>query len=221
MSPIISHCRAWVNEFLLVRGLVSSKGIPLFRYCTTDEELEALGTVLVGYQRERFNPAFKNYWYAGICLYVAEHFRRDYDANWSWKTFEKSLGLSLSASEHKELVVKGLDFWGRPIRYRAHGADYLGSVFAEGGLPWRLLQSERHGFGRAIKSGIRHYHACKRDGRDIAQVICEYRQYFPQSFQNDEKYQLLSRVVETLMLLAEQHALDEQDYIFCFGMLMA
>lgn len=211
MGPIISHCRAWVNEFLLVRGLVSSKGIPLFRYCTTDEELEALGAVLVDYQRERFNPAFETYWYAGICLYVAEHFRRAYDANWSWKTFEKSLGLSLSASEHKELVVKGLDFWGRPIRYRAHGADYLGSLFAEGGLPWKLLQSEGHGFGRAIKSGLKHYHVCKRDGRDIAQVIRGYAHYFPQSFQNEEKYQLLARVVETLMLLAEQHALDEQD----------
>lgn len=211
MNSIVSHCRAWVNEFLLVRGLPTPTGIPLFRYCATDEELKSLGDILAGYEKERFSPVFAIYWYAGICLYVAEKFRRDYNASWSWKAFENALDVDLSVNEHKELVVKGLCFWKRPVRYRANGADYLGSLFAEGGLPWKLLQSERHGFGRAVKSGLKHYHECKRDGRDLTQVIREYGQYFPQSFQNDEKYQLLARVAETLMLLAEQHSLDEHE----------
>ncbi|RAU19355.1 hypothetical protein DN062_03595 [Nitrincola tibetensis] len=211
MGLIISHCKAWINEFLLVRGLVSPKGIPLFRYCTTDEEFKTLRAVLINYQGERFNPAFKHYWYAGICLYIAEQFRRGYDANWSWKAFEKALDISLLPTDHKELVVKGLGFWGRPIRYRSHGADYLGSLFAEGGLPWKLLQSEGHGFGKAIKAVLKHYHQHKRDGLDLVQIVRQYGQYFPQSFQNDEKYQLLARIAETLMLLAEQHGLNEQD----------
>ena len=87
----------------------------------------------------------------------------------------------------------------------------MGSLFAEGGLPWKLLQNERHGFGRAIKAGLKYYHEYKRDGGDIVQVIREYGQYFPQSFKNDEKYQLLASIAETLMVLAEQHGLDQQE----------
>ncbi len=195
----------------MVRGLVSPKGIPLFKYCTTELELETLVKILKGYKRERSNPAFEVYWCAGTCLYIAEQFRRNYDSNWSWKVFDNALELNFSANEHKGLVDKGLKFWGRPIRYRVNGADYLGSLFAEGGLPWKLLQSEGHGFGRAIKAGLKHYHECNRDGHDLASVICEYGQYFPQSFQNNEKYQLLTKVVETLMLLAEQHSLNDHE----------
>jgi hypothetical protein len=93
---------------------------------------------------------------------VSEKYRREYDANWSWQAFDTELGIRLNPDEHKELVRKGLAYWKRPVRERAYGADYLGSLFAEGGLPWKLLQTERHGFGRAIKAALRHYHGCKR-----------------------------------------------------------
>jgi hypothetical protein len=206
-----SRLRGWIDSFLKKRGYTEPSGLPLYSYSTTDNELQMLSTLLSVCPEERHSPIFGTYWAAGYCLFVSEMYRRQYDANWSWKAFDSELELSLQPIEHKDLVKRGLDFWGRPIRYRAHGADYLGSLFAEGGLPWKLLQSEGHGFGRAIKAGIKHYHECKHDGRDLVQVIREYGQYFPQSFQNEEKYQLLARVVETLMLLAEQHALDEQD----------
>lgn len=206
-----SRLRGWVDSFLKQRRLTAPSGLPLYSYATTDSELQMLSVLLSVCPEERESVIFGTYWAAGYCLFVSERYRRQYDANWSWQAFDAELELSLQPIEHKDLVKRGLDFWGRPIRYRAHGADYLGTLFAEGGLPWKLLQSEGHGFGRAIKSGLKHYHECKRDGRDLAQVIREYGQYFPQSFQNDEKYQLLARIVETLMLLAEQHALDEQE----------
>ncbi|ANG63068.1 hypothetical protein A8C75_11685 [Marinobacterium aestuarii] len=102
-------------------------------------------------------------------------------------------------------------FWNRPVRYRTHGADYLGSLFAEGGLPWKLIQNDSHGFGRAVKAGLRRYHQCRSEGRDLVQVIREYSGYFPQSFQTDEKCQLLASIVETLMMLAEPHDLSGKD----------
>lgn len=206
-----SRLRGWVDSFLKQRGLASPSGLPLYSYATTDNELQMLSVLLSVCSEERDSVISGTYWAAGYCLFVAERYRRQYDANWSWQAFDSELELSLQPVEHKGLVERGLGFWGRHIRYRSNGADYLGSLFAEGGLPWKLLQSEGHGFGRAIKAGLKHYHECQRDGRDLAQIIREYGQYFPQSFQNDEKYQLLARIVETLMLLAEQHALDEQD----------
>lgn len=206
-----SRLRGWIYSFLKQRGLTSPSGLPLYSYATTDNEIQMLSALLSVCPDERENIVSGTYWAAGYCLFVAERYRRQYDANWSWQAFDSELEIGLHPIEHKSLVKQGLDFWKRPIRYRSKGADYLGSLFSEGGLPWKLLQNEGHGFGRAIKSGLKHYHECKRDGRDLARVICEYGQYFPRSFQDEEKYQLLARVVETLMLLAEKHALYERD----------
>lgn len=206
-----SQSRAWIEAFLKRHGHTAPSGLPLYSYCTTDNELQLLSAVLAVNAVERHSLISGVYWSAGYCLFVSEKYRREYDASWSWQAFDAELDISLQPNEHKDLVKRGLDFWKRPIRYRSHGADYLGSLFAEGGLPWKLLQSEGHGFGRAIKAGLKHYHQCKRDGCELAQIIREYGQYFPQSFQNDEKYQLLARIAETLMLLAENHGLDGQD----------
>lgn len=203
--------RGWIDSFLNKRGRTAPTGLPLYSYATTDNELQVLISALAVSPEERLSPIYGIYWAAGYCLFVSEKYRRHYDASWSWQAFDSELEVSLQPTEHRDLVKRGMDFWDRPIRYRAHGADYLGTLFAEGGLPWTLLQSEGHGFGRAIKAGLKRYHDCKRDGYELSQVIREYEQYFPKSFQNDEKYQLLARVAETLMLLAEQYGLSEHD----------
>jgi hypothetical protein len=203
--------RGWIDSFLNKRGRTAPTGLPLYSYATTDNELQVLIAALAVSPEERLSPIYGIYWAAGYCLFVSEKYRRHYDASWSWQAFDSELEISLQPTEHRDLVKRGMDFWDRPIRYHAHGADYLGSLFAEGGLPWKLLQSEGHGFGKAIKAGLKRYHDCKRDGYELSQVIREYEQYFPKSFQNDEKYQLLARVAETLMLLAEQYGLSEHD----------
>lgn len=214
MGPVYElrkQLKGWISSYLSRKGLAVPNGLPLYSYATTDSELQFLGALLAVNDEERHSPISRVYWAAGYCLFVSEKYRREYEASWSWQAFDAELDIKLQPSEHTELVKLGLGFWDRPIRYRTHGADYLGSLFAEGGLPWRLLQNEQHGFGRAIKAGLKHYHECKRDGRDLVQVIREYGQFFPQSFQNDEKYQLLASIAETLMLLAEKYGLDQQD----------
>ncbi|NYS60705.1 STY4851/ECs_5259 family protein [Vreelandella salicampi] len=203
--------RHWVYGYLSRRGLTTPSGWPLYSYATKQSELNFLAALLPTNAKERHNPVYKIYWAAGYCLFIADKYRRDYQASWSWQAFDNELGVHLQPNEHIELVKLGLGYWNRPIRYRTYSADYLGSLFAEGGLPWRLLQNEQHGFGRAIKAGLHRYHEYKRDDRDLVPVIREYSQYFPQSFQNDEKYQLLASIAETLMRLAEQHGLDQQD----------
>ncbi|MGO1534298.1 MULTISPECIES: STY4851/ECs_5259 family protein [unclassified Halomonas] len=203
--------KGWVSSYLNRKGLTGPNGLPLYSYSTTDNELQFLSAALAVNAEERHGLISRIYWAAGYCLFVSEKYRREYEASWSWQAFDAELGIKLQPSEHTELVKLGLGFWDRPIRYRSNGADYLGSLFAEGGLPWKLLQNERHGFGRAIKAGLKYYHEYKRDGGDIVQVIREYGQYFPQSFKNDEKYQLLASIAETLMVLAEQHGLDQQE----------
>lgn len=94
------------------------------------------------------------------------------------------------------------------MRYwlRFYEKSRLGSLFAEGGLPWRLLQNEQHGFGRAIKAGLSHRNA----GQETVAVIRQFDRYFPKSFQNDSVYQLLASIVGALQRLANEYELDQQ-----------
>lgn len=206
-----STTKDWIRAYLARRGFSNPVGQPLFSYATKESERLFLAALLANNAEERYSPSYGIYWAAGYCLFVADTYRRKYQAQWSWQAFEEELGVAFEPSERRELVKFGLSFWERPIRYRARGADYLGSLFAEGGLPWRLLQNEQHGFGRAIKAGLNHYHEYKREGLDLAPVIRQYSQYFPQSFQNDEKYQLLAKILDTLIMLAELHGLNQHD----------
>ncbi|WP_027858418.1 STY4851/ECs_5259 family protein [Marinobacterium jannaschii] len=210
MAIIKSRAKAWLSEFLFTRGILSPKAIPIYKYCITEDEFRSLSDLIRVSFMEKSNALYSRYWSACFCLFVAEKFRRNYDASWSWKAFEKSLGVELSQNERKEAVQEGLGYWSRPVRYREHGADYLGSLFAEGGLPWKLIQNESHGFGRAVKAGLRRYLQYKSEGRNIKQLIKEYGIYFPKTFQTEEKYELLANVVETLMALAESQDLDKQ-----------
>ncbi|MBE0508854.1 MAG: hypothetical protein IBX50_19390 [Marinospirillum sp.] len=199
-------------RFLEKRGTNQSKGIPLYQYSTKDTEFDMLAALLSLHHDEKDHPVFGLYWAAGFCLYVAEKFRREYDAKWSWQGFENTLELTLSPAERTRLVLNGLDVWQRPLRQRDNGQnDYLGSLFAEGGLPWSLLSNDQHGFGRAIKGGLKRYHEYRSSGRDLSQLMADYGEYFPTVFRNIEKYQLLAQVVESLMSLAERHQLNQQN----------
>lgn len=201
----------WICSYLAKRGFSSPVGWPLFSYATKESERLFLAALLANNAVERHSPAYSLYWAAGYCLFVADTYRRKYEAHWSWQAFEEELGVALEPNERADLIKFGLGFWERPLRYRAQRADYLGSLFSEGGLPWPLLRNEQHGFGRAIKAGLKHYHEYKREGLELTPVIRHYSQYFPQSFQNNEKYQLLAQIVNTLIMLAELHGLNQHD----------
>ncbi|KXS38609.1 MAG: hypothetical protein AWU55_1396 [Halomonadaceae bacterium T82-2] len=199
--------KTWIRAYLARRGRTSPNGQPLYRYATRESEREFLAALLTMNAEERLSPTYGIYWAAGFCLFVADTYRREYDAHWSWQAFDKQLDIELQPNDRAELVKLGLSFWERPLRYRDQRADYLGSLFAEGGLPWRLLQSEQHGFGRAIKAGLSH----KNAGQEAVSVIRQFRRYFPKSFQNDDTYHLLASIVETLKKLASEYELDQQN----------
>ncbi|WP_179959402.1 STY4851/ECs_5259 family protein [Marinobacter changyiensis] len=207
-----SKSKAWIKEFLFVRGMITGPDAsPLYSYHVTDEEYAELPSVLRQAIADIESPSHSSYWSAAFCLFVAEKYRREYDGSslgWSWKGFEKPLSVELTSSRHSEVVKKGLEFWKRPIRFRTNGYDYLGSLFDEGGLPWRLVQSETHGFGRAVRGAVNQYYRVKQAGRDVASVIENYADFFPQTFRTSEKYLLIASIVEWLMQLAETHPIS-------------
>lgn len=206
--------KAWLAEFLLVREMFSGPiGSPLHTYKVTREEYESLSLMLRRAKLERESPAYSKYWAAGFCLFVAEKYRREYDAGeggWSWQGFERPLEIELTPQNHRDLVISGLQYWRRPVRERSGGLDYLGSLFDEGGLPWKLIQTG-HGFGRAVRSGIKKYYNIKEGGGDLIAHVSGYQESFPAAFRTMEKYQLIASIVEWLMNLAEKHPLAEQE----------
>ena len=151
-----NSAKSWLTELLFVRGLFKGpKGKPLYSYLITPDEYQGL-QALLNYSKMDFHHAQRGKsWAACFCLYIAETFRREYDASqggWAWHVFEVRIGCDFSPAQRAKLIETGLlEYWLRPIRNRGNTRDLLGSLFAEGGLPWKLVRSETHGFGRAVR----------------------------------------------------------------------
>ena len=206
-----SPLKNWIKEFLFVRGpfqQIESK--PLYRYHVTLNEFQELETLLSENAPEMRDGSFDKYWSAAFCLYVSEWFRREYDKKWSWNKPKSRIKRTFTPLQEKELVKKGLDFWRRPIIDRNNRQTYLGSLFAEGGLPWLLVQSDTHGFGRAVRKGIKNFYRTKTGLRTTADLINDYIDALPQTFQNPKTCQILAGIVEQLMALVEQYPLEGQ-----------
>lgn len=210
-----SKAKAWINEFLFVRGLIGGPdSSPLYQYHVTDEEYTEIPAILRQSIPDIESPSYSGYWSAVFCLFVAEKYRREYDGTnlgWSWSGFEKPLSIELPSRLHSEIVKKGLEFWKRPIRQRTNGYDYLGSLFDEGGLPWRLIKSNTHGFGRAVRGAVSSYYRVKQFGGDVVSVVADYSNHFPQTFRTHDKYLLIASIVDWLMDLAEAHPISTVD----------
>lgn len=203
-----SEVQAWIGSFMGSRNLHRPTGAPLYRYNVTEAEFGSLAPALIKSRSAIHSPTYGLYWAAAFCLFVAEQYRRDYQKKWSWQSFESSLNLELTANDHAEIVKKGLKYWDRDVQRRSKGADYLGSLFSEGGLPWALIQSEQHGFARAVSGGLKRYFTTLNSSTSLTDVIRDYELYFPLTFRTEEKYQLLASIVEALMYLAEEYELS-------------
>ena len=203
-----SQAQAWINSFLRARGLQKPTGSPLYSYHVSEEEFASLTSALRNTPQQLYSPVYGPAWAAAFCIYVAEQYRRDYQKDWKWQSFEANLNLELSAAEHGEVVTKGLNFWNRDVQRRAYGKDYLGSLFSEGGLSWALIQSEQHGFARAVSGALKRYYSLINSTSNLKDVIREYSVYFPKTFQTEEKFQLLASIVESLMYFTEEYDLS-------------
>ncbi|PPC78573.1 hypothetical protein C4K68_04540 [Pokkaliibacter plantistimulans] len=203
--------KAWISEFLLNRELFKGPhGKPLYSYQVSEEEYRSLLELLKQQLRRETNSVHAKHLGACFCLFVSEQYRRNYNSSWSWSGAEAELGISLTPQQHAELTRDGLAFWKRPIRCRDSGRDWLGSLFTEGGLPWPLVQSESHGFGRAVRRGIKHFHRTEDNRRTTADLMADFEEGLPAVFRNLETRRLLAGIVDQLMYLVECYPLKNQ-----------
>jgi hypothetical protein len=213
-SPNLTNpLKAWLSELLLTRGLFKGpNGNPLYTYQVSDEEYKSLLDLLKQEFKKGNNSLHAMHLGACFCLFVSEQYRRNYNSSWSWSGAEDELGISLTPQQHATLTNEGLAYWKRPIRVRGRGRDLLGSLFAEGGLPWPLVKSESHGFGRAIRRGIKHFYRTEGNRKTTADLIADFEDDLPAAFRNLETRRILAGIVDQLMYLVEQYPLkDQQD----------
>jgi hypothetical protein len=213
----VSPLRVWLTEFLFIRCILREPpGVALYRYQVTPNEFRELAELLREHRAHAFHPTYGASWAPAFCLFVAESFRRQYDASeggWAWAPFENALGCKFTPQQHGELVRVGLgQYWKRPIRQYQGGRDnLLGSLFTEGGLPWPLVQSETHGFGRVVRKGLKYFYRTEAGLRTTADLIAEFEHELPQTFRTLDTRQLLAGVVEQLMALATHYELRGKD----------
>ena len=173
--PVTTTAKAWLSELLFNRAIFKGpNGKPLYSYQVTESEYRSLIELLNSYFRRGLPQNCSEHLAACFCLFVSEQYRRDYNCIWSWSGPEALLGTSLTAQQHASLTSSGLAYWKRPIRFRENGRDWLGSLFAEGGLPWPLVQSESHGFGRAVRRGIKHFYRTEGNRRTTADLMADF-----------------------------------------------
>ena len=211
----VNPMKGWLAEFLLTRGYFSGPdGQPLYSYQLTGDELGELVSRLKVNVEMANDVVYRGTWAACYCLFVSERYRRFYDAGsggWSWQEFDELIGLRVTAPAKAKIVEDGLvKYWKRKIIVSEKGRDLLGSLFLEGGLPWQLVQSDNHGFGRAVRRGLRHMYSASRDEQSLAGLFAAHEGELPQSFQNLQTRQLLAGIVTQLVDLAETLGLDNQ-----------
>lgn len=207
----MDQCKVWINEFLFTRELFQGpSGAPLYSYQVTSDEFKKLIKLLTYADLDRHPPiGLPHYTGAAFCLLVAEYYRRQYSSDFSWGPIEVLISQKLYPQNTSRLTLSGLAYWRRePIRTE-NRTSYLGSLFAEGGLPWPLLSSDTHGFGKAIRRGIGVYYKIASMDKSLTSLMLENQDELPQVFRTIHTAKLLSGIVERLTKLAETHPLRE------------
>jgi hypothetical protein len=203
--------KEWLMERFFYRNLFKgANGKPLYSYQLSQDEFNELLQLLLVNNYQANYSVLSEAWCACFCLFVSECYRREYDQNWKWVIFERRIQCDFTQQQHAEIVEKGLKFWKRPVRFRENGRDLLGSLFAEGGLPWPLVQDATHGFGKAIRQGLKFFYRTKNCHRTTTDLMSDFEKDLPKSFQTIETQQLLAGIVEQLMYLVEHFPLKDQ-----------
>lgn len=211
-SIFILMCTSWLTKFLTHRGLKMADSRPLFEYQSTNEEYGELKRLIsnVG-QAEGFK---KDKGYAAcFTLFCTEWYRRDYERinGWSWEPIYQALGISLSAMDLSLIVPKGLEeYWKRPIRfYDSERRNFLGSLFSEGGLPFKLLKESDSRFHSLFSRILNQYDQSLSLGYStlaVVQAIVD-KSMLPTVFKEDTSVELIGRMADQLISLVQAYDL--------------
>ena len=207
----------WLDEFLLTsRGMEKADGSSLYRYAMTEAEYEQLCHLYHQNPKKiSSNQQYYDSWCACYCLIVSEIYRREYNGGeWSWDLIDNKLNIKFdSPTERYQIIQAGMRFWKRPIQTQVNKCrkQYLGTLFAEGGLPIKLLSSNNNTFSRIIKYGLEKYQESENNYLPLEKYLEDKKDYLAQAFCNPETIELLAKTIHILMALAKQYDLANRE----------
>ncbi|MCY5962219.1 STY4851/ECs_5259 family protein, partial [Salmonella enterica subsp. enterica serovar 1,4,[5],12:i:-] len=124
----------------------------------------------------------------------------------------KTIGISASSSEMGKIIPKGLDgYWGRPVRfYDTERRNFLGSLFSEGGLPFRLLKESNSRFQSMFSLILNQYDQAKSSNISTFALVhaAVEKSSLPVVFKEDTSVELISRMAEQLVSLVQIYDLS-------------
>lgn len=214
MSQSVFKCSTWLTSFLQRRGMQQPDQRGLYEYhCSYVEYLE-LQQLLV--QLSSFDLAVEDM-AASACfvLFCSEWYRREYlsEHGWSWDPIWSVLGYSLSAIDLSKVVPRGLEnYWKRPIHsYESDRRNFLGSLFAEGGLPFQVLREDGSRFYSLFDRILRQHDQGHLMGYSTAQQVEELLKtsYLPQVFSSEASVKLIAQMADQLLALVRDYSLEQ------------
>lgn len=161
IHPVHTLFSEWLFHFLLHRDFTPD-GRMLFRYLMNENEYAQLCTLFCTDNRV-MHPNSIRYqeWCACYCLVASEIYRREYSGgSWSWDLIDHTLKVSFKQPNDRYAIIEqGMKYWKREIQKRESNGNhqYLGTLFAECGLPVQLLTAENNKFSRLIAHGLAKY----------------------------------------------------------------
>lgn len=209
----ILKCTPWLAKFLTRRGLKQPDHRPLYEYHATSEEYDELKRLLRSIGVPDGYKSDKGY-AACFTLFCSEWYRRDYEREygWAWEPIYKTIGISASSSEMGKIIPKGLDgYWGRPVRfYDTERRNFLGSLFSEGGLPFRLLKESNSRFQSMFSLILNQYDQAKYSNISTFALVhaAVEKSSLPVVFKEDTSVELISRMAEQLVSLVQIYDLS-------------
>lgn len=210
---ITARLTRWLEQVFTRNSLSRPNAQPLYQYQLSEEEYLELkqlmqqSHILMTHRKPDITIC------AAFCLFCAEWFRREYKGDWSWQGIWDSLGFELDASERSQLVTIGLTrYWQRRLsRYSNEKNSYLGSVFREGGLPFRLLCSEHSRFQEMFKRILRAHDTARLMGHSPQELVAIHLSTLPEAFKQDTTIDLVVLMIDSLSHLVDEHQLDQQE----------
>ncbi|WP_380179973.1 STY4851/ECs_5259 family protein [Kalamiella sp. sgz302252] len=206
-------CTSWLSNFLNRRGLRQPDGRPLYEYHATNDEYANLTQLLCAISKSQDYADDKGY-AACFVLFCSEWYRRDYERHfgWTWDPIYKKLGLSLTATELRNFIPKGMEaYWIRPIRfYESERRNFLGTLFSEGGLPFRLLKESDSHFQNVFSRILNQYEQAQLAGfstHSLVRTVVE-KSALPIVFSEDTSVELISHIAEKLSSLVLMYNLS-------------
>ncbi len=205
-------CTSWLSNFVNLRGLRQPDGRPLYEYHATNDEYTQLTQLLRAVGQSQSNICNRDF-AACFVLFCSEWYRRDYErqCGWTWDPIYKKIGISFTATELGTIVPKGMeDYWLRPIRfYESERRNFLGTLFSEGGLPFRLLKESDSRFLAVFSRILGQYEQAKQSGfsaLSLARAVIE-KSALPTVFSEDTSVELISHMADNLNSLVLTHNL--------------